>query len=553
MADYAPRTELKTHRVENQPGSQGVGDLWRSDRPLREAVARFAPPWVGERLAPLGQRLAASEVANWGDQANRFPPQLHAFDRYGRRLDEVDYHPAYHALMDLAIRDGWHAVAWEREYEGGHQAHIAALYLLTQAEPGFCCPITMTHAAMPVLRHLKGGEAWQARLMGRDYDPTALPPWQKTTNTFGMAMTEKQGGSDVRRNSTRAQPVASPGPGEWYRLDGHKWFCSAPMSDAFLTLAQTDDGLSCFLAPRFTPEDERNAIEIQRLKDKCGNRANASAEIEYVGAWAQLVGEPGRGVPAILAMVQQTRLDAATAPAGMMRHALREVWRHVRERTVFDRRLADQPLMQRVVADLAIETEASLLLTMRGARAMDRAVDDEHEAALARLIPALAKFWHNKRGPAFMAEAMECLGGVGYVEETPLARLYREAPVNSIWEGSGNVICLDVLRILDRHPASIAALRRELGLALGTHPAFDAAVAALDHRLTASPEQLQAEARWLAQHMAQTLQAALLIRHAPNAVADTFCATRLRDASPIFGVMPVDAPIASILERVSDE
>ncbi|OLO04022.1 acyl-CoA dehydrogenase family protein [Salinicola socius] len=552
MADYAPRTELTTHRVENQPGPNSAGDLWRSDRALCDAVVQFAPAWVGERLATLGQRLASSDVARWGEQANRFPPQLHAFDRHGRRLDEVDYHPSYHALMDLAIAGGWHAVAWEHEHHGGHQAHVAALYLLTQAEPGFCCPITMTHAAMPVLRQLRDGQAWQTRLLGREYDASAIPAWHKTTNTFGMAMTEKQGGSDVRRNSTRAQPIASAGPGEWYRLDGHKWFCSAPMSDAFLTLAQTDDGLSCFLAPRFTPEGQRNAIEIQRLKDKCGNRANASAEIEYVGAWAQLVGEPGRGVPAILEMVQQTRLDAATAPAGMMRQAVREVWSHVQARQVFDRRLADQPLMQRVVADLAIEAEASLLLAMRGARAMDRFLDDEGEAALARLLPALAKFWHNKRGPAFMAEAMECLGGIGYVEETPLARLYREAPVNSIWEGSGNVICLDVLRILDRHPASIEAFRQELSLSRGHHPAFDAAIDSLEARLTASPERLQAEARWLTQCMAQTLQAALLIRHAPRAIADTFCATRLANVSPIFGVLPAGAPLPAILERLGE-
>ena len=550
MTDYAPRTELTTHCVENQPAADPERDLWRDDRPLRETLSQFAPTWVGERLAPLGRRLGEPDIQRWGEQANRFPPQLHAFDRHGRRLEDVDYHPAYHALMALAIGDGWHAVAWEREHDGGHQAHVAALYLLTQAEPGFCCPITMTHAAMPVLRQLPESQGWQHRLLGRDYDPAAIPAERKSTNTFGMAMTEKQGGSDVRRNTTRARPMTSPGTGEWYRLDGHKWFCSAPMSDAFLTLAQTDDGLSCFLAPRFTPDDRRNAIEIQRLKDKCGNRANASAEIEYAGAWAQLVGEPGRGVPAILEMVQQTRLDAATAPAGMMRQAVNEVWHHVKGRRVFDRRLADQPLMQRVVADLEIETEASLMLAMRGARAMDRSRSDEHEAALARLLPALGKFWHNKRGPAFMAEAMECLGGIGYVEETPLARLYREAPVNSIWEGSGNVICLDVLRIMERHPASIAALRQELGLARGHHAAFDAAIDSLDERLAAGPERLQAEARWLAQCMAQTLQAALLIRHAPHAIADIFCATRLANASPIFGVLPADAPLAAILERL---
>lgn len=550
MTDYAPRTRLATHDVENQPASDTSRDLWLSDAPLREAIGQLAPAWVGGRLAPLGKRLGEAEVQGWGERANRFPPQLRAFDRHGRRLDEVDYHPSYHALMELAIAGGWHAVAWEHEHSGGHQAHVAGLYLLTQAEPGFCCPITMTHAAMPVLRHLVADTSWQARLKGRRYDPRAIPAWEKSTNTFGMAMTEKQGGSDVRRNTTRAEPLELPGSGSWYRLTGHKWFCSAPMSDAFLTLAQTEEGLSCFLAPRFTPDGERNAIEIQRLKDKCGNRANASAEIEYVGAWAQLVGEPGRGVPAILEMVQQTRLDAATAPAGMMRQALSEVWAHVQGREAFGRRLAEQPLMQRVVADLAVETEASLWLALRAARAMDRAADDEHEAALARLLPALAKFWHNKRGPAFMAEAMECLGGIGYVEETPLARLYREAPVNSIWEGSGNVICLDVLRIMARHPSSIDALRKELAQVRSAHPVLDAAIDALARRSTAAPERLQAEARWLTRHMAQTLQAALLLRYAPAAVAETFCATRLGEASPIFGVLPAQAPVNAILDRL---
>ncbi|MCE3026383.1 acyl-CoA dehydrogenase family protein [Salinicola sp. DM10] len=550
MTDYAPRTELSTHRVENQPCALAADDLWASDAALRDAVAYAAPAWVGERLARLGQRLGQPDIAEWADQANRYPPTLRAFDRYGQRLDEVDYHPAYHALMTLAIEGGWHAVAWEREHDGGHQAHVAGLYLLTQAEPGFCCPLTMTHAAMPVLRHLEADTGWQQRLRGCHYDPLALPAWHKSTNTFGMAMTEKQGGSDIRRNTTRAEPIEAPGSGAWYRLSGHKWFCSAPMSDAFLTLAQTDEGLSCFLAPRFTPDGERNAIELQRLKEKCGNRANASAEIEYRGAWAQLVGEPGRGVAAILEMVQQTRLDAATAPAGMMRQALRAAHTHASGRAAFGARLVEQPLMQRLLADLALETEASLWLAMRGARAMDRAATDAHEAALARLLPALAKFWHNKRGPGFMAEAMECLGGIGYVEESPLARLYREAPVNSIWEGSGNVICLDVLRILARHPESIAALRQELAPARGGHPALDSALAELDTLLAAPAETQAAQARWLTQRMAQALQAALLLRQAPTAVAETFCATRLAAATPQYGVLPTGAPVAEILARL---
>ncbi|WP_111413479.1 acyl-CoA dehydrogenase family protein [Billgrantia lactosivorans] len=550
MRDNAPRHRLATHEVVNQPDTPGDSDLLGGDLPLREALQRDAPAWVAERLAPLGREAGSRRVQEWGEAANRHPPELRLFDRHGRRLDEVRYHPAYHELMRLALEGGWHAVAWREEGRGGHQAHVAALYLLTQAEPGFCCPVTMTHAAMPVLRRNRTVEAeWAPGLLASAYDPRALPAGEKRGLTFGMAMTEKQGGSDVRRNATRAER-----DGEGWRLTGHKWFCSAPMSDAFLTLAQTEAGLTCFLAPRFTPDGERNPIEIQRLKEKCGNRANASAEIEYRGAWATAVGEPGRGVATIIDMVQQTRLDAATAPVGMMRQALAEAWRHVRQRHAFGRRLAEQPLMQAVIADLALEVEAGLALVMRTARAFDGdARGEPHETALARVLPTLAKYWHNKRGPGFMAEAMECLGGIGYVEETPLARLYREAPVNSIWEGSGNVICLDLLRVLARHPESIAALREELGAAQGLQQDLDLALGGLEHDLALPAEALEPRARWLAQRLAQSLQAALLLRHGPNAVAETFCRSRLGvEASPAYGVLPADAPLAAILARIGD-
>ncbi|WP_010626660.1 acyl-CoA dehydrogenase family protein [Halomonas sp. KM-1] len=550
MRDNAPRSRLATHEVVNQPDTPGDSDLLASDLPLREALEREAPAWVSERLAALGRAAGSRHVQVLGEQANRHPPELALFDRHGRRLDEVCYHPAYHELMHLAIDNGWHAVAWQEEGRGGHQAHIAALYLLTQAEPGFCCPVTMTHAAMPVLRRSPDIEAaWAPGLMANAYDPRPLPACQKHGLTFGMAMTEKQGGSDVRRNTTRAECN-----GEGWRLTGHKWFCSAPMSDAFLTLAQTDAGLTCFLAPRFTPDGERNAIEIQRLKEKCGNRANASAEIEYRSAWATLVGEPGRGVATIIDMVQQTRLDAATAPVGMMRQALAEAWRHVRDRHAFGHLLAEQPLMQAVIADLALEVEAGVALVMRAARAFDGdARGEAHETALARVLPTLAKYWHNKRGPGFMAEAMECLGGIGYVEEAPLARLYREAPVNSIWEGSGNVICLDLLRVLARHPESVAALRVELRAAQGLQQDLDLALAALEHELTLPGETLEPRARWLTQRLAQGLQAALLLRHAPAEVAETFCRSRLGvEASPAYGVLPADSPLAAILARIDD-
>jgi putative acyl-CoA dehydrogenase len=550
MRHYAPRSRLATHEVVNQPEPSGERDLFTDDLPLREILQREAPAWVAERLAPLGQEAGSLRVQELGEAANRHPPELRLFDRHGRRLDEVRYHPAYHELMHLAIDNGWHAVAWQEEGRGGHQAHVAALYLLTQAEPGFCCPVTMTHAAMPVLRHSPEIEAkWAPGLLANAYDPRPLPFPRKHGLTFGMAMTEKQGGSDVRRNTTRAER-----DGEGWRLTGHKWFCSAPMSDAFLTLAQTDAGLTCFLAPRFTPDGERNAIEIQRLKEKCGNRANASAEIEYRNAWALAVGEPGRGVATIIDMVQQTRLDAATAPVGMMRQALAEAWRHVSQRHAFERRLAEQPLMQAVIADLALEVEAGLALALRTARAFDGdARGEAHETALARVLPTLAKYWHNKRGPGFMAEAMECLGGIGYVEETPLARLYREAPVNSIWEGSGNVICLDLLRVLARHPESIGALRDELSMARGMQQEFDLALAGLERDLARSAAELEPRARWLTQRLAQCMQAALLLRHAPGEVAETFCRSRLGvEASPAYGVLPDGAPLAAILARIGD-
>ena len=554
MSDAAARTRLATHQVTNQPDPPGARDLLAEDAPLCEALDREAPAWVARRLAPLGREAGSDEVQALGEAANRHPPELRLFDRHGRRLDEVSYHPAYHALMHLAIDRGVHAVAWQEEGRGGHQAHVAALYLLTQAEPGFCCPITMTHAALPVLRQSPAVEArWAPGLLAWDYDPRALPATEKSGLTFGMAMTEKQGGSDVRTNTTRAERL-SGASGDGWRLTGHKWFCSAPMSDAFLTLAQTDDGLSCFLVPRFTPEGERNAIELQRLKDKCGNRANASAEIEYRGAWAEAIGEPGRGIATILEMVQQTRLDAATAPVGMMRQALVEAWRHVHERHAFGRALAEQPLMRVLLADMAVEVEAGLALSLRAARAFDGAARGEAgEAALARLLPTLAKYWHNKRTPAFMAEAMECLGGIGYVEETPLARLYREAPVNSIWEGSGNVICLDLLRVLARHPASLEAVRDEVNAARGRQTDLDRAWSQLEAELGAAPATLEPRARWLAQRLAQCLQGALLLRHGPPAVAETFCRSRLGgEAGPAYGVLPGDAPLAALLARIGD-
>lgn len=548
MHDHAPRDRLATHAVTNQPPPPEDHDALADDIPLREALAREAPDWVARRLASLGREVGSRRVQALGEAANHHPPELRLFDRHGRRLDEVAYHPAYHELMHLALDHGWHAVAWQEEGRGGHQAHVAALYLLTQAEPGFCCPVTMTHAALPALRASpEAMTEWAPKLLAWDYDPRPLPAAHKSALTLGMAMTEKQGGSDVRANTTRAEAT-----GDGWRLTGHKWFCSAPMSDAFLTLAQTDEGLGCFQVPRFAPDGTRNPIELQRLKDKCGNRANASAEIEYRDAWARPLGEPGRGVATILAMVQQTRLDAATAPVAMMRQGLAEAWRFARHRRAFGRRLAEQPLMRTLIADMGLEVEAGVALTLRTARAFDGAArGDEHERALARLLPALAKYWHNKRAPGFLAEAMECLGGIGYVEETPLARLYREAPVNSIWEGSGNVICLDVLRVLGRHPESLAALREEFDAVQGESAELDAALADLEGLIGESPEALEPRARWLTQRLAQCLQAALLLRHAPPAVGHGFCRGRLSErVGGAYGVLPAEARVDEILARL---
>ncbi|MBF8222760.1 acyl-CoA dehydrogenase family protein [Halomonas sp. 328] len=546
MRDFSPRETLASHRVENQPPPDDDRDAFADDLPLRETLSREAPAWVAERLAPLGQAVGSREVQAWGEEANRHPPELRLFDRHGRRLDEVRYPPAYHRLMALACRGGWHAVAWREEGRGGHQAHVAALYLLTQAEPGFCCPITMTHAALPALRQAPEVLAeWQPKLLAHDYDGRALPLADKAAATLGMAMTEKQGGSDVRANTTRAER-----DGDGYRLTGHKWFCSAPMSDGFLTLAQQSEGLSCFLVPRFTLDGARNAIELQRLKEKCGNRANASAEIEYRGAWALPVGDPGRGIATILEMVQQTRLDAAIAPVGMMRQALVCAWQHACNRHAFGQRLAEQPLMRAVIADLALEVEAGVVLGLRAARAFDAAAGDAEEAALARLLPTLAKYWHNRRGPGFMAEAMECLGGIGYVEESPLARLYREAPVNSIWEGSGNVICLDLLRVMTRHPRSLEALLALLAKARGRQGDYDRALEEIHRALAGPAEALEPRARWLTQRLAQATQAALLLTQGPPAVAEGFCRSRLGEASPAYGCLPADLALAPILDRL---
>ena len=542
-----PMRLLPTHDVVNQPEPLDSYDAVSTDAPFASAVAREAPGWVGERLAPLGVVVGSAEAMDLGFAANENPPRARLFDRYGRRIDEVEFHPAYHWFMRLAVENGWHAVAWEEQGRGGAVAHVAAMYLLTQPEAGFCCPIVMTHAVIPALRQEPDlAMEWEPRILAHGYDPECRPAEEKSGVTIGMAMTEKQGGSDVRSNTTRAE---AQGNGADYLLTGHKWFCSAPMSDAFLALAQTTGGLTCFFVPRWRSDGTRNPFFIQRLKDKLGNRSNASCEVEFDGTWARRVGEEGRGVRTIIEMVVQTRLDAAIAPVGLARQALVQALHHARRRKAFGALLIDQPLMRNVLADLAVEVEAAIAMVLRVARAVDEGNTDPAAHAFARLGIAVAKYWTNKRCPGFIYEAMECLGGSGYVEENILPRLFRESPVNSIWEGSGNVICLDVLRTIAHEPASLDAFFAEVNLASGQDVHLDEAVAQLKADL-AQHHELELRARRITELLALTLQGSLLLRHAPPAVADAFCATRLADAGGMtYGTLPPYAKLDAILNR----
>lgn len=543
MTEVPATAALGTHEVTNQPAPFAPRNLYLTDVALRQAVCREAGGWLDARMTALGAEAGSERVLALGDTANRFPPELLAFDRYGRRLDEVRFHPAYHELMALAMAHGIHDLPWTETAERGrHLGHLAMLALFTEAEAGTMCPIDMTYASVAALRRQPDVAApWLEKLVGGRYDPALAPIRDKAGITLGMAMTEKQGGSDVRANATRAHPLEPAN--RLYRLVGHKWFCSAPMSDGFLTLARTDAGLSCFLVPRVLPDGTRNGIRLMRLKDKLGNRSNASAEIEYADARAWLLGEEGRGVGVIIEMVHHTRLGTVGSTLGIMRRALAEAVNHVEGRAAFQRRLIDQPLMARVIADLAIEYEAAVVLALR----VGAAFGVEADAAFARLGVALAKYWLTKRNPGFVYECMECHGGVGYVEETPLPRLFRESPVNGIWEGSGNVIALDVLRTLGREPQAAAAFRAEIAPARGVDRAFDAAARRLETELDAPQE---AEARAIVERMALLLQAALLLRHGPPAVADAFCATRLGDAGGrLYGVLPRTVDVAGILAR----
>lgn len=544
----APSRE--THEVLNQPPPLVDYDLFEQDAALGESVRREGAAWAEESLCEFGRLAGTEEMIRLGFEANVHTPALRTHDRFGRRVDEVEYHPAWHRLMEVAISRGIHASPWRDPRPGAHVARAAAFYLATQVEAGHLCPISSDFAAVPALRAQPDvAEEWVPRFTSLDYDFGLRPAAEKRGSLCGMAMTEKQGGSDVRANTTLAEPASAGGPGAEYLLTGHKWFCSIPMSDAFLVLAQAPRGLSCFLLPRVLPDGTRNGFRIMRLKDKLGNRSNASSEVEFDAASAVMVGEEGRGVPTIIEMVNHTRLDCATGTAALMRQALAQAAHHCAHRMAFGKYLADQPLMRNVVADLAVESEAATTLVVRLAAAFDRSPTEEGEARLKRIGTAVAKYWVCKRGPAHTVEALECLGGNGFIEESIMPRIYRETPLNTIWEGPGNVNALDVLRSVAKQPVTLEAFFDEVERGAGADRRLDDAAADLRREL-ADPADIEGRARRVVERMALVLQGSLLVRHSHPSVADAFCASRLAgDWGRAFGTLPSGLDFGAIIER----
>lgn len=531
MSGYA------THDVLNQPPEFTGFNAYLGDAALRDAVAAFGAGWAEARLTGCGGRVGSAQVQELAREANRRVPELRTHDRFGHRIDMVEFSPAWHGLMGMIRADDVHALGWTAERPGTQVARGALSYLWSQGEAGVGCPAAMTFASMAALRHAPHLlEKFRSKILSPGYDAAAVPPARKSALTVAMAMTEKQGGSDLRQTQTTAVPS-----GGKYLLTGHKWFFSVPTSDLFLTLARTEAGISCFLAQGWRDDGSRNFLLLQRLKDKCGNRSNASSEVEFRGLEAELVGQEGRGIATILEMAQLTRLECALGSAGLMRQAVSLAIHHAGHRTAFQRRLIDQPLMANVLADLAMETEAAMWLALRTAAALDAG-----ETALFRILAPIAKYWICKRAPAVAAEAMECHGGNGFIEEHVAARLYRDAPVNGLWEGSGNVICLDVIRALAREPETTAALRAEIALAKGAHKTLD------DWLAAPLPAPTEANARQLAQQLAVAVSASLLLRYAPPALAEAFCATRLGQGNGFaFGTLPPGVAAESIVQRAA--
>jgi len=552
MAATGARPGATTHEVTNQPPPLIDYNVYETNRPLAEAVRREGADWAEDRISAVGALAGSARIVELGAEANENPPKLRTHDRYGQRVDEVDFHPAWHELLGLAVEHELHSLPWKRPQPGAHAARGAAFMCMSQAEAGIGCPISMTYSVVPALRTQPELAAeWEPRILSSAYDPRNVPAPEKPGGLAGMGMTEKQGGSDVRANTTVARPVNGGGPGAEYELTGHKWFMSAPMCDMFLVLAQADGGISCFLFPRWTPDGERNRFRLQRLKDKLGNRSNASSEVEFDAASAWLVGEEGAGVPTIIEMVNHTRLDCVLGGATGMRAGVAQAIHHATHRSVFGDELIDQPLMRNVLADLCVESEAATVSAMRLARAYDEAIaGDERAQSLKRIANAVLKYWICKRAPEHAVECLECLGGNGYVEESGMPRLFRESPLNSIWEGSGNVQCLDVLRAMVKSPSSVEAFFAEVDEGAGAEPRLDAFAAELRDELPGDLETIQARARRIVERMALALQASLLVRYGDPAVADAFCASRLAgDWGRAFGTLPAGTDFGAVIDR----
>lgn len=551
MKPRDPISSLPTHDVTNMPPYMGDQNLWSDDQPLRDWVALQGGSSHVGHLSEAGRLAGLDETFEKANQANRYGPELRAFDRYGMRINAVEFHPAYHDLMSQAVSSQLHNFAWHNEGNAGHVGQSALTYMFSQAEGGVMCPMAMTYSAVPSLRTTPAIEAkWMPRILSNTYDPRDIPANEKAGATIGMFMTEKQGGSDVRSNSTVAVPSGvKTGAGAEYLITGHKFFCSAPMCDAFLVLANTENtGISCFLIPRWRPDGTRNTLFLQRMKDKLGNHSNASTEMEFLDTFAVMIGNEGRGIRTIIDMVTGNRLYCAMSSAGIMRQALVQALHHTAHRTAFQKRLIQQPLMQNVLADMAIEVEGALALGLRVARAIDQS-SDPAEAALARVGTAVAKYWNCKRCPGLVAEALECHGGPGYVEESIMPRLYREAPLNSIWEGSGNVMGLDVLRAISREPETISAFLSEVEQARGNDSNLDRAIDDL-RDILADPGGLEGQMRTVTEMLSLTLQGALLTQHAPAEVAEAFCASRLAPQyRGAFGTLPDGCDLETLINR----
>ncbi len=540
----------QSEEVFNQPPPLENYNLFTHDTSLKEGLRREGGAWAEEKVSEFGALMGSSQTLRMGELANRHVPVLHTHDRFGHRIDEVEFHPAWHELLSIGVAHEHHSLPWTNSRAGAHVVRAALNMLRHQVDEGASCPLTMTFAVVPSLRlQPELASEWLPRVLSCEYDSRVIPAAEKRGVLFGMALTERQGGSDVQANTTRAVPTAKGGAGKEYELNGHKWFCSAPMCDAFLTLAQTDKGLSCFLLPRLLPDGTRNGFQLQRLKDKLGNRSNASSEVEFRGALARMLGEEGRGVPTIIEMVRHTRLDCAFGSAATMRRAVAEALHHAAHRYAFGKRLLEQPLMRNVLADLCLESEAATALSLRLARGFDESPHDEGQRRFTRLATAVGKYWITKRAIAVVAEALEALGGNGYVEESPMPRLYRDAPLNSIWEGSGNVQCLDILRAVKKDAGTLEMALREIRAARGGNKHFDSFITKLERELI-GPDGLETRARRIAELLALALQSSLLVQHAPPEVADAFCASRLTENAYLaFGTLPADTDFDRIIER----